>query len=284
MNQSNEDVGTVLSCGHEVLDELQPHYCDYLSLVIREGFTDPFRGSSVGEWREPASIDEEWFVRIHQNFENMFEHHIRLLRIGIECLRCDTPAYAEARKRLRQVVALTKSYAPLMVTLRTMDPKDFKQFRDLLVPASGMESERFRIIELLSGVKVDTPYGKCPGGVFSFKDFLNRDPVPGEGKPKTRLWTKKLETVSQEPNLADTFRSLADTAGYSPRDVVERSIQPLGEIAKLLVEYEKAFLLFRARHISVTGYQIGSKTGTGFSTGVEYLSYVRQYVRFFPFF
>src|SRR5207302_7844829 len=158
--------------------------------------------------------------------------------------------------------------------LETMSPQDFMQFRSNLSPASGFQSVQFREIEFISGLKQ-------PGYLAHL----------GESEDERRRLERRLE----EPTLWNAFCELMTAEGLPmpPDDGAQRRSSLL-EVARHrdkhaelwylsegLLSHDELFSLWRYRHILMVVRQIGSKTGTGGSSGASYLQSTLD-KRFFP--
>lgn len=157
--------------------------------------------------------------------------------------------------------------------LETMTPQDFLAFRELLAPASGFQSVQFREIEFLSGVKDDS--------------YLHR---LGHATDVERA---RLRARLAEPSLWEAFLALLAGAGFDV-DTVERRREallaisrdraahgPLWDLAEALLEHDALWARWRQRHVIMVERQIGTKSGTGGSTGAPYLR-SRANLHFFP--
>ena len=137
--------------------------------------------------------------------------------------------------------------------LETMSPQDFLAFRSQLAPASGFQSVQFREIEFLSGLKE-------PG-------YLARiEATPDE--------MSRLQRRLDEPSLADAFHALVKRRGSPALLEIFRDRERYGDLFDLceaLLDHDEAFAHWRARHVLMVERQIGSKTGTGGSSGAQYL-------------
>ena len=134
-----------------------------------------------------------------------------------------------------------------------MSPQDFLAFRSKLAPASGFQSVQFREIEFLSGLKEP-------------KYVARLEATPEE---LSRL-TRRLE----EPSVDDAFRSLIERRGAPSLLEIFRDRDRYGDLFDLcegLLNHDETFAHWRARHVLMVERQIGSKTGTGGSSGAEYL-------------
>ena len=177
------------------------------------------------------------------------------------------------RLRLRRAQTVQRVLIEQVDVLETMTPQDFLAFRASLAPASGFQSVQFREIEFLSGAK-DPAY-------------LERlhDASPAErARMRRRL---------AEPTLWDGFVVLLAKAGFDVSSADTRrdgllaisrdrtAYGPLWDLAEALVEHDAMWARWRSRHVLMVERQIGTKSGTGGSTGAPYLR-GRLAVRFYP--
>ncbi len=99
--------------------------------------------------------DELLFIVIHQAYELWFKQILHELgRVatifgGRVVDDRDLSAAVHASERVVRILQLVVSQIDV---LETMTPMDFLEFRDLLVPASGFQSEQFRLIETRLGL------------------------------------------------------------------------------------------------------------------------------------
>ncbi len=212
------------------------------------------------------------FITIHQVYELWFKQ----LLFELESIR---DAMLEGRAgRARHLLQRAHSIERVLIeqipVLETMSPQDFLEFRNHLAPASGFQSVQFREIEFLSGLK-DPAY-------------LER--VVGSEDEMLRL-KRRLE----EPSVWDAFCVLLSDRGLPmPPDDLERRRATLLTIARdrqsyweefalteAMLDHDEAVALWRQRHVLMVERQIGSKTGTGGSTGARYLRTTLD-KRFFP--
>ena len=155
-----------------------------------------------------------------------------------------------------------------------MSPQDFLEFRTHLAPASGFQSAQFREVEFISGLKNE--------------GYLNRLVLTDDEMARMK---RRLE----EPTLWDAFCSYLEGLGLRmPVDDQETRRASLvamahererfGEafaVAEELLTHDELFALWRYRHVLMVERQIGSKTGTGGSTGASYLKTTLD-KRFYP--
>jgi len=269
------------SCLHDLLDPKQIHYCNYINLKTLIGLGKPNLGTE--NQRDCVHPDEPQFIAVHQIIEIGFRNQIITLCQLIDKMKANN--FQEAIMFAKRLELWCQANAAVMMVLTTMKQKRFSEFRNNLSSASGVESEQFRIIEILSGIEPDDDYATIRGEKFTFQAFLDRTPEPGSRKPKSRLWTKRLAVLSKGSTVRKVFDEKVTDLGLKVQDLIGNnrdktsSIVPLAEA---LVRYDKSFQLnLRQRHRRVAEQNIGKKEGTGNTDGVAYLKSTRR-VKFFP--
>jgi tryptophan 2,3-dioxygenase len=94
----------------------------------------------------------------------------------------------------------------------------------------------------------------------------------------------RLQRRLDEPSLADALRSLIERRGSPSLLDIFRDRERYGDLFDLceaMLDHDEAFAHWRARHVLMVERQIGSKTGTGGSSGAQYLRSTLG-KRFFP--
>jgi tryptophan 2,3-dioxygenase len=227
---------------------------------------------------EPPAHDELLFITIHQVYELWFKqllHELEAVRAAMFAGRL-----WKARHLLDRVHVIERVLVGQVEVLETMTPQDFGVFRERLAPASGFQSVQFREIEFLSGAKDP--------------DFLDRFRAltPDE---HARL-TRRLA----EPTLWDAYLTVLDARGLQTgrgldagagREAVLDSLLSIArdresygaewELAEALVAHDASAWLWRSRHVVMVERQIGTRSGTGGSSGGPYLR-GRLPLRYFP--
>jgi tryptophan 2,3-dioxygenase len=224
-----------------------------------------------GKDGRPAAHDELLFITIHQVYELWFKlllHELGDARDGMLAGDDHRP-----RLRLQRAHVVERVLVEQVDVLETMTPQDFLAFRALLAPASGFQSVQFREIEFLSGAK-------DPG-------YVNRLSHASDSE-RARL-RRRLD----EPTLWDGLVALLARAGFAVetleqrRDaLIEISRHPdrygsLWDLAEALIEHDALWARWRSRHALMVERQIGTKSGTGGSSGAPYLRN-RTSLRFYP--
>jgi tryptophan 2,3-dioxygenase len=220
---------------------------------------------------DPPAHDELLFITIHQVYELWF----KLLLHEIETAR-DAMFAGEvwwARHLLKRVHVVERVLIEQIGVLETMTPQDFLAFRQKLAPASGFQSVQFRELEFVSGAK-------DPSFVQRFRGLSDDE--------RERL-SRRLE----EPTLWDAFLAVMASRGLAGEsdDDIRASLlsaahdraqySDVWELAEALIEHDELAAAWRARHITMVERMIGTKTGTGGSSGGAYLR-SRLPLRYYP--
>jgi len=219
---------------------------------------------------DPGAHDELFFIIVHQAFELWFREMIFELEAVRERMYAHDPH--RARHLLTRVHAIERLLIEQIEVIETMSPQDFLEFRSNLSPASGFQSVQFREIEFLGGLKE-------PGFVRT-------------AEPRER---ERLEVRLAEPTLWDAFCQLLEANGLPmpPQDKEARhtsllkmardrdAFADLWYLSEDLLRHDELFSLWRLRHVLMVERQIGTKRGTGGSSGAPYLRTTLD-KRFFP--
>ncbi len=220
---------------------------------------------------EPAAHDELLFITIHQVYElwfNQLLHELTAARDGMLAGNTYLP-----RVRLERCHVIARVLVTQVDVLETMTPQDFLAFRAQLAPASGFQSVQFREVEFLSGAK-DPAYLKRFRGL-------------------TETEQARLQQRLADPSLWDAFLAVLTAAGFAT-DTADQRLDamrtvahdrarygPVWDLAEALVQHDALFAQWRARHVLMVERQIGTKSGTGGSSGAPYLR-SRLELRFYP--
>ncbi len=217
--------------------------------------------------------DEHLFIVIHQTKELWLKQMIRELRLAKRQIQAGglDPAYKALARVSRIQAVMTLSWD----VLATMTPSDYTRFRDVLGPSSGFQSDQFRTVEFMLGLKD-----------ARFLDYQN-----------DRLEARAaLEAALNSPSLWDDAIAAAARAGLDiPAEVLDRDVtQPylphpaveaaflkvyrdttryweLYALAEKLVDLDDALASWRHKHVVTVERVIGGKRGTGGTAGAAYL-------------
>ena len=107
----------------------------------------------------PQHHDEMMFIIVHQTYELWFKELLHDLDAVVANLRGaganpdSRDEVYEAARLLRRCTEITRVLVEQFTILETMLPTHFLAFRGKLEPASGFQSEQFRELEFLCGLK-----------------------------------------------------------------------------------------------------------------------------------
>jgi tryptophan 2,3-dioxygenase len=220
---------------------------------------------------DPAAHDELLFITVHQVYELWFNQCLHELTAARDQM-LGGHTYLP-RKALQRVHVIERVLIQQVQVLETMTPQDFLAFRAHLAPASGFQSVQFRELEFLSGAR-------DPAYVERMRQASTAE--------QARMW-KRLD----EPSLWDAFVSLLQARGFAVADEEQRRASlltiardqtehaDLWELSEGLLEHDSLASQWRSRHVDMVERQIGTKSGTGGSTGAPYL-HSRLGLRFYP--
>ncbi|MCG5218478.1 tryptophan 2,3-dioxygenase family protein [Streptosporangium soli] len=204
--------------------------------------------------------DELLFITVHQVYELWF----KLLLHEVEAAR-DAMVAGElwqAGHLLGRVHAVERVLVAQIEVLETMTPQDFLAFRSLLAPASGFQSVQFRELEFLSGAKdpayLDRVRGASEAEVARLRRRLS----------EPTLWDAYLTALSQR-GLDVSDQEIMGSLLTVARD--RRSHDDLWRLAEALLTHDETAAMWRMRHVQMVERQIGTKSGTGGSSGAPYL-------------
>jgi tryptophan 2,3-dioxygenase len=164
--------------------------------------------------------------------------------------------------------------------LETMLPTHFLAFRGKLEPASGFQSEQFRELEFLCGLKDEKMlryHRPTPEAHAQLERRLRepslRDALFDALRARGQLQVEKYKSESDEFHA----RARAILALY--RD--ERSNRDWIDVCERLTEFDELVVSWRLRHIQLVERVIGVRMGTGGSAGSSYLKHTLD-KKFFP--
>ena len=218
---------------------------------------------------DPSAHDELLFIVVHQAYELWFKQLLFELQSARDLMF--SRHVARTVHLLRRAHEIERLLIEQVSVLETMSPQDFLEFRSNLSPASGFQSVQFREIEFVSGLK-DERIAKDLGEDDEERGRLRRR----LGEPT--LWDAFCDLLMANdlpmpPDDTDTRRdSLNEMARRHP---------DLFALSEALLTHDELFALWRLRHVLMVERQIGSKTGTGGSSGASYLRSTLDR-RFFP--
>jgi len=321
------------------------YYADYIQ-------TDRLLGAQQMQsaLRGRPAHDEMLFIIVHQTYELWFKQILWELDAVLETFRSSPvpeEKLGQAILRLGRIVEIQRVMIQQVDVLETMTPLDFLDFRDDLMPASGLQSVQFRLVEnklgmrrgdrlqlhgapytsrlseadaarveasekepslfdLIEGWLERTPF--LHFGDFDFwreyrravEAMLARDRASIRSNPTLTEEEKTTQLAGVEATarrFADVFDETAAEPGAAPgRHFSRRALQaallinlyrdepilhlPFRLLA-LLADIERNFTTWRQRHAQMAMRMIGTRIGTGGTSGHEYLDRAAERHRVF---
>ncbi len=170
------------------------------------------------------------------------------------------------------MLKILKTLVAQVDVLETMTPIQFLSFRDRLDSASGFESAGFRHVEAVLGIRDAAAIGGQPAGsaARTALDAAHAEPS---------VWASFLAYLAGRghPVPADALGA-EPRAPIAPDDRVQallvdvyRGDPDAALVAERLVDLDEGVQEWRYRHVKMVERTIGTKRGTGGSSGVEYL-------------
>ena len=214
--------------------------------------------------------DEMLFIVIHQVYELWFKQQLH--EADQACRQLTIGQESGAVATLQRMRTILKTMVAQIDVLETMTPVQFLSFRKFLENSSGFQSAQFRAFEFCLGKKSRR-----------FADMF------ADGTPERAM----LDARYQGPTLWDAFARHLKARGLDvPATILERDVtQPvsadpatqtllldlyrrrgdLRSLCEILVDLDEGVQEWRYRHVKMVERTIGFKTGTGGSSGAEYL-------------
>jgi tryptophan 2,3-dioxygenase len=234
--------------------------------------------------QHPRSPDhnEMLFIVQHQTSELWIKLMLHELRAARSAIAGDE--LPSAFKMLARVSRIMEQLVHSWDVLATMTPPEYSAIRPFLATSSGFQSWQYRVLEFLLGNKK--------------RSMLE----PHRHRPTAFA---EVETALSEPSLYDETLRLLDRRGVPvPESHLDRDwTQPytasedvmeawlvvyrdptqhwdLYQLGEELTDLEDAFRLWRFRHVTTVERIIGSRMGTGGTSGVGYLRSMLDVVLF----
>ena len=231
----------------------------------------------------PEHHDEMLFIIQHQTTELW----LKLVRHELDsaCTLLAADDLAAALKRVARVKHIQETLVQQWSVLATLTPTEYVQFRGVLGNASGFQSAQYRAVEFALGNKNDKmikvfdgdPENQAmlrealhrPSLYDEFLRYLSRQGYPVPAGVLDRDVTKAhVFTPELVPLFADVYRN-------------EHDHWPVYEACEEFVDLEDNVQLWRFRHLRTVARTIGTKSGTGGSSGTAFLTRALD-LTFFP--
>jgi len=235
----------------------------------------------------PPHHDEMLFIIVHQTYELWFKELLHDLDAVVANLRGAGAApqsrdeVYEAARLLRRCTEITRVLVEQFTILETMLPTHFLAFRGLLEPASGFQSEQFREIEFLCGLKDEKMlryHRPTPEAYASLKRRLE-EPSLRDVFFGALTAMGKLTPAAEGTTEKERFEARARAVHALYKD--EHHHRDWIDVCERLTEFDELVVSWRLRHIQLVERIIGVRMGTGGSAGASYLKLTLD-KKFFP--
>ena len=235
----------------------------------------------------PPHHDELLFIIVHQTYELWFKELLHDLDAVVANLQRAGAApqshdeVYEAARLLRRCTEITRVLVEQFTILETMLPTHFLAFRGLLEPASGFQSEQFREIEFLCGLKDEKMlryHRPTPEAYASLKRRLE-EPSLRDAFFGALQAMGKLSMAGEGASDKERFEARARAVHALYKD--EPHHRDWIDVCERLTEFDELVVSWRLRHIQLVERIIGIRMGTGGSTGASYLKLTLD-KKFFP--
>jgi len=227
--------------------------------------------------------DEMLFIIQHQVAELWFKLMLHEIDAAIACFQQDElPRSIKILNRVKQVQHQLISQWSVLATLT---PTEYSAFRDALGSASGFQSPQYRQLEFKLGNKDRAALSRFTHHLEYYREikyalehpslydeFLRYLYRVGHRVPEDRVERDWTEPYVHHPGVVDVLRII-----YQHPDAYWAAY----EVSERLVDIEINFQTWRFQHVKTVERIIGSKAGTGGTSGVKFLRNVLD-VTFFP--
>jgi tryptophan 2,3-dioxygenase len=287
------------------------YYKDYLALdkILEAQLPESFAEGKQPAHDEMLFIIihqayELWFKQI------LFEVDSVIAIMNKPSVNDNSPEMQTVVHRLKRCVTILRVLVQQIDIMETMTPMDFLDFRDMLRPASGFQSYQFKIIEAKLGLKFEHRHGqsyytsqlqqkdidtikeaeKTKSVLELVNDWLERMPFHSTIEDWAAYEKVYVDSLADaEKNNAEFFKSILmndGSLGDEPRQLSAKANRaalfimlyrgyPMLELPfqllDTLLEIDNQLASWRSRHINMVQRMIGTRIGTGGSTGAGYL-------------
>lgn len=231
----------------------------------------------------PPHHDEMLFIVQHQTTELWLKLVLHELASARDLLATDD--LQAALKRVARVKHIQRTLTEQWSVLATLTPSEYAQFRGYLGNASGFQSWQYRAVEFVLGNKnaamlqvfasdpaAHAELSRLLAEPSVYDEFLRYLARHGHDVPQRVLDRDVTVAHDLDDDLVEVFRRI-----YADPDAHWSAYETCEE----LVDLEDNFQLWRFRHMKTVLRIIGTKRGTGGSSGVGFLQKALD-LTFFP--
>jgi tryptophan 2,3-dioxygenase len=220
---------------------------------------------------EGPEHDELLFIIVHQVYELWFK--ALLHEIDHVMQRLGEGDAHRSQHTLKRILTILKVLVAQLDVLETMTPLEFLAFRSRLDAASGFQSDQFRQIEFALGQKTRAAVEHFPEGSRARRALERRWSAP-------TVWDAFLRYLEAQGHGVPSAQRHRDvTASIEPDPAVQallidvyRGDPKTSELCERLVDLDEGLQEWRYRHVKMVERTIGTRPGTGGSSGAGYLA------------
>jgi aminocarboxymuconate-semialdehyde decarboxylase len=235
----------------------------------------------------PPHHDEMLFIIVHQTYELWFKQLLHELDEVVKNLKAVASGPSsrdevyEGARVLRRCTEIVRVLVQQFTILETMLPTHFLAFREKLKTASGFQSEQFREMEFLCGLKDEKMlrHHEPTHEAYAALKRRLREPSLNDVFFDALNATGLMPALSDQPTEEQRFEARAEAIREVYRN--ERTYRDWIDICERLTELDELIVSWRLRHIQMVERIIGARIGTGGSAGSSYLRLTLD-KRFFP--
>ena len=214
--------------------------------------------------------DELLFIVVHQVYELWFKELLHELDRARHWLEEDESH--RAQHTLKRILSIVKVMVAQLDILETMTPLEFLTFRERLEAASGFQSDQFRQIEFVLGLKSQE-------AIRRFAEHSRARTALDRRYREPTLWDAFLRYLSREKYDVPPLHLERDvSAPIEPASDLQQILLDVyrrdpknAELCERLVDLDEGIQEWRYRHVKMVERTIGTKRGSGGSTGAAYL-------------
>jgi len=248
---------------------------------------------------------ELWFKQLHYEVDSVIEI------IQKPVLNDNSPELLTVVHRLERVVTILQVLVHQIDVIETMTPMDFLDFRDMLRPASGFQSWQFKQLEAKLGLKYEQRHGQeyyTSQLTKEHVDIIKKSEAEMSLLEHVNAWLERMPFHDADENFWSHYKkqyelSLAkeekdNLAGFDEVFLNDRSsltphrsLSPSAcraalfillyrgypmlhlpfQLLNALLEIDVQLSSWRYRHMNMVHRMIGTRIGTGGSSGKDYL-------------
>ncbi|MFU7529387.1 tryptophan 2,3-dioxygenase [Qipengyuania sp. ASV99] len=227
--------------------------------------------------------DEMLFIIMHQTMELWIKLMLHEVREAMDALRADR--LDQAGRTLDRTATIMQHMIHSWEVLATLSPPEFLSFRGFLSKASGFQSQQYRELEFLLGLKradLILVHAGDDAATASLTKVLNTPSLYDEVLKVLARHGAAIPAHKLERDWAQPYTQ-SEEVEHAWRDIYANpeAHWPLYALGEKVTALEYYFQEWRFKHMKTVARVIGYKHGTGGSSGVAYLVRALD-LQFFP--